>query len=34
MGFRVAGVKIRDKDGKLVINKNGSTAYSTIVNSE
>lgn len=32
MGFRVAGVKVRDENGKLIVSKNGSMAYKTITN--
>lgn len=32
MGFRVAGIKIRDQIGALTVNKNGSDAYKWIRN--
>lgn len=32
MGFRVAGIKIRDKNGTITVNKNGSEAYNWIKN--
>lgn len=34
LGFRVAGVKVKDATGNLIVNKNGSIAYSTIKNGE
>lgn len=30
LGFRVAGLKVRDASDNLIINKNGSIAYTTI----
>ncbi|CAD8088787.1 unnamed protein product [Paramecium sonneborni] len=32
MGFRVAGIKIRDENGESIVNKNGSEAYKWIIN--
>ncbi|CAK82939.1 unnamed protein product (macronuclear) [Paramecium tetraurelia] len=34
MGFRAAGIKIRDQNGVLTINKNGSEAYNWITNDQ